>query len=67
LVKEQQKMNEQLRDSIYKFLRSYNKDKKYQMIISNTMNDNIMIADPIYNITNDVVNALNSKYKKSED
>ncbi|MDD2613083.1 MAG: OmpH family outer membrane protein, partial [Bacteroidales bacterium] len=67
LVKEQQKMNEQLRDSIYKFLRSYNKDKKYQMIISNTMNDNIMIADPIYNITNDVVDALNSKYKKSED
>ena len=67
LVKEQQKMNEKLRDSIYKFLRSYNKDKKYQMIISNTMNDNIMIADPVYNITNDVVEALNSNYKKSED
>lgn len=67
LVKEQQKMNEQLRDSIYKFLRSYNKDKKYQMIISNTMNDNIMLANPDYNITNDVVEALNSKYKKSED
>jgi len=67
LVKEQQKMNEQLRDSIYKFLRTYNKDKKYQMIISNTMNDNIMLAEPIYNITEDVVKALNSTYKKSDD
>jgi len=67
LVKEQQKMNEQLRDSIYKFLVTYNKDRKYQMIISNTMNDNIMVANPAYNITNDVVKILNSKYKKHED
>lgn len=67
LVKEQQKMNEQLRDSIYKFLVTYNKDRKYQMIISNTMNDNIMVANPAYNITNEVVKILNSKYKKNED
>jgi len=67
LMKEQQKMNESLRDSIYKFLKTYNKDNKYQMIISNTMNDNIMVADPIYNITNDVVESLNKSYKKKND
>jgi len=67
LMKEQQKMNEQLRDSIYKFLQTYNKDKKYQMIISNTMNDNIMVANPSYNITNEVVDILNKKYKKNKD
>jgi outer membrane protein len=67
LMKEQQKMNEQLRDSIYKFLREYNKDHKYEMIISNTMNDNIMVARPVYNITNEIVELLNSKYVKSED
>lgn len=67
LVKEQQKMNEQLRDSVYRFLRSYNKTKKYQIIISNNMNDNIMIADPVYNITDNVVKILNSQYKKTED
>jgi len=66
LMKEQQKMNEQLRDSIYKFLQTYNKDKKYQMIISNTMNDNIMVADPSYNITNEVVDILNKKYKNKD-
>jgi len=67
LGKEQQKMNEQLRDSIYKFLQEYNKDKKYQMILSNTMNDNIMVADNAYNITNEVVELLNSKYVKAEE
>jgi len=67
LMKEQQNMNEQLRDTIYKFLQLYNKDKKYQMIISNTMNDNIMVANPAYNITNEVVEILNKKYKKTDD
>jgi len=67
LMKEQQKMNEQLRDSIYKFLQTYNKNKKYQMIISNTMNDNIMVADPSYNITNEIVEILNKKYKKNKN
>jgi outer membrane protein len=67
LGKEQQKMNEQLRDSIYKFLQEYNKDHKYQMILSNTMNDNIMVADNAYNITNEVVEMLNSKYVKAEE
>lgn len=66
LMKEQQKMNEQLRDSIYKFLITYNKDKKYQMILSNTMNDNIMVAETDYNITNDVVEILNKEYKKKK-
>lgn len=67
LGKEQQKMNEQLRDYIYKFLQEYNKDHKYQMILSNTMNDNIMVADNGYNITNEVVEMLNSKYVKAEE
>ena len=67
LGKEQQKMNEQLRDSIYKFQREFNKDHKYQMILSNTMNDNIMVADNAYNITNEVVEMLNSKYVKAEE
>ncbi|HET9571498.1 MAG TPA: OmpH family outer membrane protein [Bacteroidales bacterium] len=67
LGKEQQKMNEQLRDSIYKFLQEYNKDHKFQMILSNTMNDNIMVADNAYNITNEVVELLNSKYVKAEE
>jgi outer membrane protein len=67
LAKEQQNLNEQLREKIYKFLREYNKDKKYQVILSNTMNDNILLAEPTYNITNDIVELLNNTYVKSQD
>jgi outer membrane protein len=67
LMKEQQGMNEQLRDTIYSFLAKYNKGRKYQIIISNTMNDNIMLADPIYDITKDITDLLNENYTPKED
>jgi len=60
----QQKLNEQLRDTINAFLKEFNKNKKYEMIISNTANDNILWADPTYDITNEVINALNERMKK---
>lgn len=67
LAKEQQNLNDQLRDTIYKFLRTYNKGKQFQMILSNTMNDNILLANPTYNITNEVVEELNQTYVKSNN
>lgn len=67
LMQDQQVMNEQLRDSIYNFLKKYNLDKKYQIILSNTMNDNIMIADPAYDITSEIVEILNKNYTPKED
>jgi len=67
LLEDQQDMNLQLKESIYAFLARYNKDKKYQLILSNTMNDNIMLSDPDYNITNEVVEALNKEYTPKED
>lgn len=67
LMDDQQAMNQQLRDTIYSFLKKYNLDKKYQIILSNTMNDNIMIADPAYDITKELVELLNKKYVPKED
>ena len=67
LMQDQQVMNEQLRDSIYNFLKRYNLNKKYQIILSNTMNDNIMIADPAYDITSEIVELLNKNYSPKED
>lgn len=60
----QQKLNEQLRDTINIFLKEFNKDRKYEMIISNTANDNILWADPAYDITNEIIDALNTRMKK---
>jgi len=67
LMEEQQAMNKILRDTVYSFLARYNADKKYQLILSNTMNDNIMMSEPAYNITSEVVKALNKSYKSKED
>lgn len=67
LLEDQQLMNQQLRDTIYSFLARYNKAKKFQVILSNTMNDNILLSDPVYNITNEVVEALNKEYVPKAD
>lgn len=64
LMAEQQKVSEQLRDTVNAFLKEYNKNAHYQLIISNTANDNILYAEDGYDITNEVVDALNARYKQ---
>lgn len=63
LMIEQQKMNAQLTDSIHAFLKEYNAQKKYEFIFSNTMGDNILIANPKYDITQEVLEMLNKRYQ----
>ena len=62
LVQVQQKMSEQLRDTINAFMKQFNKDHKYQLIISNTSSDNILYADKSYDITAEVTKLLNERY-----
>ena len=64
LMQEQQKMSEVLRDKINSFLKEYNKDEKYEMILSNTSNDNILFAGNAYNITAEVTKLLNEQGDK---
>ena len=64
LANESQKFNNALRDSLNHFLEIYNKDKKYDMILAKS-GDNILMANPKYDITQDVINGLNNRYKKS--
>ncbi len=59
---ENQKNSLQLRDSINSFLKIYNKDKGYSLIISNTGFDNLLYADPTFNITDEIVEGLNARY-----
>ncbi|MDO5570608.1 MAG: OmpH family outer membrane protein [Bacteroidales bacterium] len=60
---EQQKMNSQLNDTIHNFLKEFNAQKKYEFIFSNTMGDNILIAQPKYDITTEVLDLLNKRYQ----
>jgi outer membrane protein len=64
LMSEQQKMSEKLRDKINTFLKEYNKENKYELILSNTSDDNILYASDIYDITAEVTQLLNENDKK---
>jgi len=62
LASETAKFNQALRDSLNNFLEAYNKDKKYDLILSKA-GDNILFASKKFDITQDVINGLNKRYK----
>ncbi len=65
LITQQQEISEQLRDTINLFLREYNKDGRYEMILNNSVaTDNVLYAKDIYDITDEVVKELNKRYRK---
>jgi len=65
LASETAKFNETLRDSLQSFLKAYNKDKQYSLILTK-QGDNILLADKRYDITQDVINGLNKRYKPAK-
>ena len=62
---ETDKFNAALRDSIQNYLKIYNKDKAYSLILTKA-GDNILYADKKYDITSEVVAGLNKTYKPSK-
>lgn len=67
LALENQKNSVMLRDSINAFLKEYNKDKSYSMILSKTGFDNMLYGDPKYNITKEIVDGLNLRYGPAKE
>lgn len=59
---EQMRVNEEARDSIQAFLKVYNKEKKYDYVLVKA-GDNLLIANPQLDITEEVVRGLNQAYK----
>ena len=64
LLQEQQKLNEQLKDTVNIFLAEYNKAHKYKIILANTVNDNVLFAEKECDITKEVVDQLNARFGK---
>ncbi len=58
--------NNALRDSLQSFLKTFNKDKGFKMILSKA-GDNMLLADPAMDITKEVVEGLNKNYKPSKE
>lgn len=63
---QQQKYNDEMRDSIQRFLKTYNKQKGYDYILSKA-GDNMLYANVKYDITRDVLRGLNKRYKANPE
>lgn len=59
---EQEKLNIQMEDTIRARMKEFNRDKHYEIIFSNRTTSTILFAEDKYDITNEVVEFLNSKY-----
>ena len=65
LQEEYQKEFQALTDSIQNFTKSYAKEKGYDFILCKSSGiDNVLYANEAYDVTDEVVKALNKRYKK---
>lgn len=67
LMKEQDEFNKKLQDQLDKVLADYNKDKKYDYILSYAKGGSIMYANKDLDITNDVLKAMNEESKNLKE
>jgi outer membrane protein len=65
LARMEREINVQIIDSIVSYVKQYNKKHNYDYIFSN--NGNIIVGAQQYNITKDIVEALNDRYTKSKE
>ena len=63
LAQKQAEFLQTLQDSLDNFLADYNKDKKFDMILNKAT---VLYGDNKYDITQDVINGMNARYKKDE-
>ena len=64
---EQIVMMNQLADAIKTYLDKYNEEKQYAMIITNNGGAPVITANPVLDITEDVLAGLNDEYIKSKN
>ncbi|KGN79719.1 OmpH family outer membrane protein [Porphyromonas cangingivalis] len=67
LQEKQLEMNRILRDTIMSQVKLFNEIHKYQIIYSNTLSDNILLADEKYDITAELIEFLNKRYVPTEE
>ena len=65
MAKATENYQKKLREDLNTFLKEYNADGRYKVIISKS-GDNVLYADPSVDITNDVVEGLNKAYKATK-
>ncbi len=67
MMEKNQQLSLAVYDSIKNYLQIYNKDKGYNLILSNdTLGTSILLAGSNMNITKDIVTALNERYRSAK-
>lgn len=66
LALEQRVLQQQLSDSLAAGIKEFNNPQKYQMILTKSGNMMVLYADEHYDITNEVVDFLNKRFKSEE-
>lgn len=66
LLRERQKLNDQLTDSVRNAIKAYNQKANFEIILSNSGMDNILFAKEKYDITADILKLLNDKYTSAK-
>ena len=62
LDEEQQVMTNQVIYSIMNYIKEYNSNLRYKMILSTTGSGPVLDADPALNITSEILDGLNQRY-----
>lgn len=66
LAEESRVLNNKLGNNIVEFLREYNKNNRYQYIFSHAYGGSLLYVNDSLDITKDVIEGLNKKYKKDK-
>ena len=64
LQNQMDKFNKELKDSLDSFIKIYNADQKYTVILSIVDGGQVLYADHQYNITTDAIKGMNGSLKK---
>lgn len=62
ILAENQALNLRLADSLTNYLNEYNADGKFHLILSNQGRDNVLTSVEGYDITDEIIDALNARY-----
>ncbi len=67
LGEEEAVMMNRISEAIMQYVKKYNAEKKYSMIISTQGANTVLIADPALNITDELLEGLNAEYRAQQD
>jgi outer membrane protein len=64
-VEEELRINQEARDSIQNFIKIYNQKKNFDYVLVKA-GDNLLLTNPKYDITKDIVTGLNKRYNANK-